>query len=275
MEKKKLMMAIMIFMAMFHVQAQEQEEPNRLIYWSTSGNASTTKFDFLGTTDNKPLSVKTNNTLRMYIDTAGNIGLNTKIPYQMLHVVDGNILITGSSTRGPGCQNGMILFGDTAYGDDHFGRWGIEYVSSESEGYGLNFTRPWSPGQLYGNHFLFLADSGNVGIGTKNPQAKLAVNGDILAKSIRVNTSSTYWPDYVFGEDYNLMSLKELEIYITQYHHLPGVPSANEVETKGEVDLREMNAVLLEKVEELTRYIIDLQKQIDELRKGKEYKYEK
>lgn len=195
---------------------------------------------------------------------------NTTAPYQMLHVVDGNILITGSSTRAPGCQNGMILFGDTAGPNDIYGRWGIEYVNSETEGYGLNFTRPWSPGQLYGNHFLFLADSGNVGIGTKNPQAKLAVNGDILAKSIRVNTSSTYWPDYVFGEDYNLMSLKELEIYITQYHHLPGVPSADEVETKGEVDLSEMNAVLLEKVEELTRYIIDLQKQIDELRNGKE-----
>ena len=252
------------------LQAQEQEEPNRLIYWSTSGNASTTKYDFLGTTDNKPLSVKTNNTLRMYIDTSGNVGFNTKTPYQMLHIVDGNILITGSSTRAPGCQNGMILFGDTAGPNDIYGRWGIEYVNSETEGYGLNFTRPWRPNQLSGNHFLFLADSGNVGIGTKNPQAKLAVNGDVLAKSIRVNTSSTYWPDYVFGKDYNLMNLKELEIYITQYRHLPGVPSANEVETKGEVDLGEMNAILLEKVEELTRYIIDLQKQIDELKKGKE-----
>lgn len=260
--------AILLIPTVLH--AQEQEEPDRLIYWSTSGNASTSKFDFLGTTDNKPLSVKTNNTLRMFIDTSGNIGLNTRNPYQILHIVDGNILITGSSTRGAGFQNGMILFGDTAYEDDHFGRWGIEYVSSEHEGYGLNFCRPWRPNQVSGNHFLFLADSGNVGIGTKNPRAKLAVNGDILAKSIRVNTSSTYWPDYVFEDGYNLMSLSDLESYIAKNKHLPGIPSASEIDAKNEVDLGEMNALLLEKVEELTRYIIELQKQIDELKQGKE-----
>lgn len=267
MEKKKLMVVIMIFMAMFQVQAQIGELKES---WSTSGNSVTSDNKFLGTITNYPFSLKTNNTLRMYIDTNGNVGFNTTTPYQMLHVVDGNILITGSSTRGPGCQNGMILFGDTAYGDDHFGRWGIEYVSSESEGYGLNFTRPWRPNQVYGNHFLFLADSGNVGIGTKNPRAKLAVNGDILAKSIRVNTSSTYWPDYVFEKDYNLMSLRDLEAYIAKNKHLPGIPSASEIDAKNEVDLGEMNALLLEKIEELTRYIIELQKQIDELKQGKE-----
>ena len=107
-------------------------------------------------------------------------------------------------------------------------------------------------------------------VGTNNPQAKLAVNGEILAKSVRVNTSSTYWPDYVFGDGYNLMSLRELERYVTENKHLPGVPSAQEVEEQGDVDLGAMNALLLEKVEELTRYVIDLQNQIDELKKGKE-----
>ena len=252
------------------LQAQEQAEPDRLIYWSTSGNASTTKFDFLGTTDNKPLSVKTNNTLRMFIDTSGNIGLNTRIPYQMLHVVDGNIMITSSSTRAPGCPNGSMLFGSIADTSDHFGRWGIEYLCNENDGYGLNFWRPWTPSIVGGNYYLFLSDSGNVGIGTKNPQAKLAVNGDILAKSIRVNTSSTYWPDYVFEDGYNLMSLRDLESYIVKNKHLPGIPSASEIDAKNEVDLGELNAILLEKVEELTRYIIDLQKQIDELKKRKE-----
>ena len=120
------------------------------------------------------------------------------------------------------------------------------------------------------NYRLFLKDNGYVGIGTNNPQANLAVNGSILAKSVRVNTSSTYWPDYVFGAEYNLMSLKELEQYVSAYKHLPGIPSAQEVEDKGDIDLGAMNALLLEKVEELTRYVIDLQNQIDELKKEKE-----
>ena len=66
------------------------------------------------------------------------------------------------------------------------------------------------------------------------------------------------------------MTLRELEQYVTANKHLPGIPSAAEVEKKGDVDLGAMNALLLEKVEELTRYVIDLQNQIDELKKGKE-----
>ncbi len=62
-----------------------------------------------------------------------------------------------------------------------------------------------------------------------------------------------------------LPSLSEVESYITRHRHLPGIPSAKEVENNG-VDLGEMNAKLLQKVEELTLYVIDLQKQIDELK---------
>ena len=117
------------------------------------------------------------------------------------------------------------------------------------------------------NYVLFLKDNGNIGIGTNNPQAKLSVNGEVLAKSVRVSTSSSYWPDYVFGEDYEMMSLPELEAYVKDNRHLPGVPSAKEIGEQGDVDLGEMNVLLLEKVEELTRYVIELQKQIDEMKK--------
>jgi len=120
------------------------------------------------------------------------------------------------------------------------------------------------------NDRMYISTSGNVGIGTNNPQAKLAVNGEILAKSVRVNTGSTYWPDYVFGKEYKLMSLRELEQYVSIHKHLPGIPSAQEIEKQGDVDLGVMNTLLLEKVEELTRYVIDLQNQIDELKNGKE-----
>ena len=76
------------------------------------------------------------------------------------------------------------------------------------------------------------------------------------------------WSDFVFDEDYRLPSLYELEKYVTTNRHLPDIPSAKEVEDNG-VDLCEMNAKLLQKVEELTLYVIDLQKQIDELKKNK------
>ena len=72
----------------------------------------------------------------------------------------------------------------------------------------------------------------------------------------------------MFEQDYNLLPLSEVEQYIKQNNRLPNVPSAAEVEEEG-VNLGEMNAVLLQKVEELTLYIIDLQKQMDELKQTK------
>ncbi len=237
-------------------------------YWSRQGdNVGNVNSNRLGSTDGYPIKFCTKNVDRIFIDTVGRVGINTATPLQRLHVLDGNILISRSATEELGSTNGAIYFGDVATPSFPYGRWGIEYVSSVKEGYGLNFWKPWGEGQQsQGNYFLFLADTGNVGIGTNNPQAKLAVNGGVLARSIRVNTSSAYWPDYVFGEDYVLMSLRDLEIYVNAHKHLPGVPSAEEVERQGDINLGEMNAILLEKVEELTRYVIDLQKQIDEIK---------
>ena len=265
--KKVTFFTIIVLMAFGGLKAQS-------LYWSMTGNNITSPFPinpyFIGTTSPYPLEFKTNNVSRMFIGTDGNVGIGTATPRQMLHVVDGNILISRTANRAPGSTNGSLLFGDTATSGDPFGEWGIEYVDSEDEGHGLNFWRPWNHEYGTMNNCLFLKDNGNIGIGTHDPQAKLAVNGEILAKSVRVNTGSTYWPDYVFGKDYNLMSLRELEQYVNTHKHLPGIPSAQEVEEQGDVDLGAMNALLLEKVEELTRYVIDLQSQIDELKKGKE-----
>ena len=94
-----------------------------------------------------------------------------------------------------------------------YGRWGIEYLSQDGAN-GLNFWQPTTSNTDVNNYVLFLNDNGNVGIGTYNPQAKLAVNGEILAKSVRVNTNSIYWPDYVFSPEYKLMELNLL------YHYL-------------------------------------------------------
>ena len=92
-------------------------------------------------------------------------------------------------------------------------------------------------------------------------------NGYVKAKEIKVTL--TDWPDYVFEEGYDRLSLPETEKYIKENGHLPDVPSTQEVQENG-VSLGEMNAILLQKIEELTLHIIDLQNQIDELKQGKE-----
>ncbi len=87
--------------------------------------------------------------------------------------------------------------------------------------------------------------------------------GNLKVRKLEVTTLN--WPDYVFIEGHSVMSLPETEQYIKRHGHLPDIPSAAEAEQNG-VDLGEMNRLLLQKVEELTLYAIDLQKQIDELK---------
>ncbi len=104
-------------------------------------------------------------------------------------------------------------------------------------------------------------NGGNVGIGTDNPSNALDVNGTIRATEVKVETG---WADFVFESDYNLNSLEEVNTYIQQNGHLPEIPTAKEVEENG-ISLGEMNAKLLQKIEELTLYTIDQQKAIDKL----------
>jgi hypothetical protein len=91
------------------------------------------------------------------------------------------------------------------------------------------------------------------------------VNNTLYAKSVKVRSNPMIeWPDNVFEPNYNLLPIKELEQYILKNKHLPDVPTQNEISKEG-MDVYEMNAILLKKVEELTLYVIEQQKQIEQL----------
>ncbi len=109
---------------------------------------------------------------------------------------------------------------------------------------------------------MVIDKDGNVGIGTTTPNVKLAVNGNIRAKEIKVETAN--WPDYVFNKNYTLPTLEEVQKHIQEKGHLPNIPSAKEVDANG-IELGEMNKLLLEKIEELTLYILEQEKRIQKL----------
>lgn len=115
-----------------------------------------------------------------------------------------------------------------------------------------------------GGQEIFRIDTINsrVGIGTTSPQSELAVNGKVTAKEVVVTEDN--WPDFVFAGDYELLPLDELEERILADGHLPGIPAAEEVAENG-IGLGKMQAKLLQKVEELTLYMIELKKKNDEL----------
>lgn len=112
------------------------------------------------------------------------------------------------------------------------------------------------------NELMRIKGNGNVTIGVATPATgyKLTVAGKIICTELKVQLQP--FPDYVFEKTYKLRSLKEVENHIDAYKRLPGMPSAKEVESAG-INVGEMQGKVVEKVEELTLYIIQQQKQID------------
>lgn len=104
-------------------------------------------------------------------------------------------------------------------------------------------------------------NSGNVGIGTTNPKNKLDVKGTIHSQEVKVDMQN--WSDYVFKKDYSLPTLLEVEKHINENGHLENIPSEKEVLKNG-ISLGEMDSKLLRKIEELTLYVIDLNKKLEQ-----------
>ncbi|MBB6128334.1 hypothetical protein [Mucilaginibacter lappiensis] len=215
----------------------------------------------------------------------GNVGIGTTNPQTSLHVVStgatyeadnskaisgGGLVIQGniggSRSAATGAQLEFVLPANPD-GSNFWGQARIITVPGTSSpgavgkmilGTRRNINKFGTGYQSYYGDDLVIDGAGNVGIGTLTPKETLSVNGNIRAKQVKVESAN--WPDYVFQKDYQLPSLQEVKAYIDQNQHLPEIPSEQQIAKEG-LNLGEMNKLLMKKVEELTLYLIEKDKQ--------------
>ncbi len=163
----------------------------------------------------------------VYVDGSGNVGIGTTNPEVDLHL-SGRFLIDNITDRTRKWQ--IVAENDTLVFDE------------------------W-----YEDNRMVIREGGNVGIGTKNPEYTLHVDGTIGATN-----SGQVHRDYVFEPDYKLRSLEDLEGFIKKEKHLPGV--VTDPEKAPTVDIISLNGKLLEKIEKLTLYVIKQNKELKVLK---------
>ncbi|WP_019974457.1 hypothetical protein [Empedobacter brevis] len=196
--------------------------------------------------------------------------------WQKVLLGDANGVVSGLTTNGEikntlGSGAKLTLF-DNAEGRNNR----IILFANEN---GANIQSTFSSGGVTTINFLTAAanrmiilGNGNIGIGTLNPDAKLAVKGNIHAQEVKVDLAVP--ADYVFQKyytgnsllnpSYQFKSLEEIKAFTVKNHHLPDLPSAKEIQENG-LKVGEMNNLLLQKIEELTLHLIEQNEKIEEL----------
>src|SRR5690606_37491030 len=203
----------------------------------------------------------------------GNVGIGTDNPGQKLEIFNSNQFNTN---MGAESQDHILLSSANVGVGNYYG--GITWKSgsrrraaisavqenTDTDFIGLAFFTQGTnaPGPMYES--MRIARSGNVGIGTTNPDSKLTVAGKIHSQEVKVTVNAG--ADYVFENNYNLPSLEEVQQFIQENGHLPEIASAKDMEANG-IHLSEMNIKLLQKIEELTLYAIEQEKEIKEQKK--------
>jgi hypothetical protein len=194
----------------------------------------------------------------IYSDDTGKVGIGTINPVEKTHIA-GDLFISGSggTIAGSNLENGWLRLGSTLAMDSNELYFGTPaFIGTMTE----------DPLHINTNHTtrIFIDSNGSVGIGTAHPDEKLTVAGTVHARKVIVDTSAG--ADFVFEDDYELPPLENVESFIEENNHLPQIPPAEEMIAKG-IEVAEMNVKLLQKIEELTLYIIEQNKEITELKK--------
>jgi len=268
--------------------------------WSITGNTGTTTANnFLGTNDNVDLLIKTHGTEKLRVCTDGKIGIGTTSPKAsaILDITSDNKGFLMPRIGNPSTistpEEGLLVYQNSGtHGFYYYTGTGWQNLSGSTNsggGWSLTGNAGTNPASNYigtsdGVDFVIRTtgqerlrilggtNAGNVGIGVTNPSSKLAVDGLICAKEVRVSTQTgtgaPCWPDNVFLDNYKLIGLDSLEKQIKIEKHLPNIQSASEVANDG-IELGDMQIKLLQKIEELTLYVIQLKKEINTLKGGK------